>query len=101
MACERDDITEIGRSAREIGRVEGAVSGSTDPTPIPERTAFAMDFLTPRLAICFCKSDFALAGPVLNLVRNTSCGGEQCYDLPEQIDHDQLSRVSDGTVGIL
>lgn len=72
MAWERDDITEIGRSAREIGRVEGAVSGSTEPMPIPERIAFAIDFLTPRAAICFCRSDLALAGPVLDLVRHIS-----------------------------
>jgi hypothetical protein len=72
MACERDDITEIERSAREIGRVEDAVSGSTDPKPMPERIAFAIDFLTLRAAICFCRSDFALAGPFLSLVRGHS-----------------------------
>jgi hypothetical protein len=59
-------MTEIGRSAREIGRVDDAASGSVDPMPIAERIAFAMDFLTPRAAICFCKSDFALAGPELD-----------------------------------
>jgi hypothetical protein len=31
-----------------------------------ERIAFAMDFLTPRAAICFCRSDLALAGPELD-----------------------------------
>lgn len=74
--CEREDITEIERSAREIGRVEEAASGSTDPSPIPERMAFAIDFLTPRAAICFCRSDFALAGPVLRLLEIfNACSG--------------------------
>lgn len=32
------------------------------------RIAFAIDFLTPRAVICFCRSDFALAGPELDFM---------------------------------
>lgn len=57
-------MTETGRSARETGRTE--LSGSVDPSPIPERIALAIDFLTPRVTSCFCRSDLALAGASLN-----------------------------------
>lgn len=62
-ACERDDITEIDRSAREIGRAE--LSGSV-PSPIPDIMALEIDFLTPRVDNCFCRSDLALAGAFLS-----------------------------------
>lgn len=62
-ACDRDDITETGRSARETGRAE--LSGSADPRPIPARMALAIDFLTLRAINCFCRSDLALAGALL------------------------------------
>lgn len=61
-ACPRD-MTETGRSAREIGRVE--LSGS-ELSPMPDRIALAIDFLTPRATSCFCRSDLARAGAFLD-----------------------------------
>lgn len=57
-------MTEIGRSTRETGRFE--LSASAEPIPILDKIAFAIDFLTPRATICFCKSDLALAEPFLS-----------------------------------
>lgn len=38
---------------------------------MPERMALAIDFLTPRATICFCSSDLALEGALLEpIVRN-------------------------------
>ena len=58
-------MTEIGLSAREMGRAELGGSGSDPDKPIPARMAFAIDFLTPRVTSCFCKSDLARAGAFL------------------------------------
>lgn len=93
MARERDDITEIGRSARDMGRVDGTLSGSTEPIPIPERTAFAMDFRTARADICFCKSDFALPDPLLGFVRKV-------YRCKNHITHRKRSITTDLAVSL-
>jgi hypothetical protein len=56
-------MTEIGRSTRETGLFE--LSGSPEPRPMLDKIALAIDFLTPRATICFCRSDLALAEPFL------------------------------------
>lgn len=80
-------MTEIGRSTRETGLFE--LSDSPDPRPMLDKMAFAIDFLTPRAAICFCRSDLALAEPflgdVVSLTKPRRSYGR--FSIPKQFHH--------------